>query len=70
MVFITLFSADGFMWGKSLSKTPPNAQRVLTVIVAMFLISVPLLSQSSQGTIQGAIFDQSGGAEIGSVIVA
>jgi hypothetical protein len=62
MAFITLFPTDGFVWGKTLSNTALKALRVLTVIVAMFLISIPLLSQSSQGTIQGAIFDQSGGA--------
>jgi len=68
MAFITLFSAAAFVWGKSLSNTAPKALRVLTVIVALFLISVPLLSQSSQGTIQGAIFDQSGGAIPGATV--
>ena len=56
------------MWGKSLSNTARKVLRVLTVIVAVFLISVPLLSQTSQGTIQGAIFDQSGGAIPGATV--
>ena len=68
MAFITLFCVDGSVWGKSLSITAPKALRVLTVIVAMFLISVPLFSQSSQGTVQGAIFDQSGGAIPGATV--
>jgi hypothetical protein len=50
------------VWSNSLSNLAPKALRVLTVIAAVFLISVPLLSQTSQGTIQGAIFDQTGGA--------
>jgi len=34
----------------------------------VFLISLPLVSQTSQGTIQGAIFDQSGGAIPGAMV--
>jgi hypothetical protein len=68
MTSTALFSADGSVWGKSLSNTAPKALRVLTVIVAVFLISVPLFSQSSQGTVQGAIFDQSGGAIPGAMV--
>ena len=31
--------------------------QILTVAIAVFLISLPLLSQTSQGTIQGRVFD-------------
>ena len=43
-----------------------TAKRLLHVlaatIVVLQLVCLPLLSQSSQGAIQGAVFDQSGGA--------
>jgi carboxypeptidase family protein len=68
MTFTALFSAAAFVWGKSLSNTASKALRVLTVIVAVSLMSVPLLSQSSQGTIQGAIFDQTRGAIPGATV--
>jgi hypothetical protein len=35
---------------------------------ALFLISLPLFSQGNQGTIQGGVFDQSGGAVAGAMV--
>ncbi len=42
--------------------------QILTVAIAVFLISLPLLSQTSQGTIQGRIIDQSGGTIAGAMV--
>jgi hypothetical protein len=36
--------------------------------LAVFLICLPLFSQGGQGTIQGSVFDQSGGAIAGAVV--
>ncbi len=49
------------------AKTKPAAQLLLTV-VALLLICVPAFSQTSQGTIQGAVFDQTGGVVAGATI--
>jgi hypothetical protein len=62
MTFTTLFCAGVSAWGKAAPNAARKALRVLSVMLAVFLISLPVLSQSSQGTIQGAIFDQTGGA--------
>jgi hypothetical protein len=40
----------------------------LVVAMAFFLVCLPLFSQGSQGTIQGGVFDQSGGAVSGSMV--
>jgi hypothetical protein len=42
--------------------------RVLGAAMAVFLICAPLFSQGSQGTIQGGVFDQSGGAIAGATV--
>ena len=57
-----------FALGKSNSNAHRKTLRIVSAIVAMLLISIPALSQTSQGTIQGAIFDQSGGAIPGSTV--
>jgi hypothetical protein len=62
MTFTTVFFTDVYVWAKATSTSARKFRWALGVIFAVFLISLPALSQSSQGTIQGAIFDQSGGA--------
>ena len=42
--------------------------RVLGAVCAVCLICLPLLSQSNQGTIQGSVFDQTGGAVVGATV--
>lgn len=42
--------------------------RLLSSVLALLLISLPLFSQSSQGTIQGTVFDQTGGAIAGAMV--
>src|SRR5690242_11920929 len=37
-------------------------------LLAAFLICIPLFSQASQGTIQGGVFDQTGGAIAGAMV--
>jgi len=36
--------------------------------IAVFLVCLPLLSQTNQGTIQGALLDQTGGAIAGATV--
>lgn len=38
----------------------------MTIVV--FLVSLPLLSQTNQGRISGAVFDQSGGVIVGATL--
>jgi carboxypeptidase family protein len=45
-----------------------KAAGVLTVIAALLAFSVPLFSQGAQGTIQGGVFDQTGGAIVGAKV--
>ncbi len=42
--------------------------RLVSSVIALLLISLPLFSQSSQGTIQGGVFDQTGGAIAGAMV--
>ncbi len=42
--------------------------RVLGAVCAVCLICLPLLSQTNQGTIQGGVFDQTGGAVAGATV--
>ncbi len=39
-----------------------RAVSLLAALLGIFLISLPAFSQGNQGTIQGGIFDQTGGA--------
>src|SRR5438309_10677527 len=43
---------------------------LLTASIASPIICVPLFSQGSQGSIQGGVFDESGGAIAGATITA
>ena len=45
-----------------------KAVQFLGVAVAVLLISVPVFPQGSQGTIQGGVFDQTGGAIAGATV--
>ena len=48
-----------------------NQKRIVSLTGAMavlFFMSIPLFSQSSQGTMQGRVFDQSGGAIAGATV--
>ena len=45
-----------------------NVFSALGLAVAVLSISLPLFSQGSQGTIQGSVFDQSGGAVAGATV--
>jgi len=45
-----------------------NAMRLLGAAMALFLVCLPLFSQGSQGTIQGGVFDQTGGAVAGAMV--
>src|SRR5580704_3057588 len=51
-----------------LSSSPKKAAEFLSAIIALVLISAPLFSQGAQGTIQGGVFDQSGGAIAGAAV--
>ena len=49
-----------------------RVNRVLHLVsttIAAFLVCLPLLSQTNQGRIQGAVFDQSGGAMLAQRLV-
>ena len=45
-----------------------NFARVLGALCALCLICLPLFSQTTQGTIQGGVFDQTGGAIAGATV--
>src|SRR5579864_2892500 len=61
--FISTWAKAPFETGKKVLRAVPFAA------LMAFLLSAPLLSQTSQGTIQGAIFDQSGGVIPGSTVI-
>src|SRR6202795_1854795 len=45
-----------------------RALPLLAAAIALLLVGLPLFSQGSQGTIQGSVFDQSGGAIAGAKV--
>ena len=45
-----------------------NLARLLGASLALLLACLPLFSQGNQGTIQGSVFDQSGGAIVGATV--
>ena len=45
-----------------------RAIRVLGASLGLLLLSLPVFSQTNQGTIQGSVFDQSGGAIAGATV--
>lgn len=47
---------------------PKKGKPFLLAMLALFLAWLPLFSQTSQGTIQGGVFDQSGGAVAGATV--
>ena len=57
-----------FSYGKSARNRNRNAARILVAMTTLFLVCLPALSQTSQGTIQGGVFDQSGGAIAGAMV--
>src|ERR1700722_18162750 len=44
------------------------AVRVLIVTLGLLLVSLPMFPQANQGTIQGSVYDQSGGAIVGATV--
>ena len=57
-----------FPRGGSVYGSVKNFARVLGAMCALGLICLPLLSQTNQGTIQGGVFDQTGGAVAGATV--
>ena len=59
----------GFPVGESKGSIRANfkqvLQKLLGATVAFLLVCLPLFSQSTQGTIQGAVTDQTGGVLVG-----
>ena len=53
---------------RSLSIYASKARQVLGVGIAVLLFCLPVLSQSSQGILEGGVFDQSGGAVAGATV--
>src|SRR5690242_19784619 len=56
-------SCHGYLW-----TNPIRAAQILGCTIALGLVYLPLFSQTSQGTIQGGVFDQSGGAIVGATV--
>ena len=54
--------------GHVYTNRPEVAARSLGILLTVFLLCLPLFSQTSQGTIQGAVFDQTGGAIAGATV--
>ena len=61
-------SAVGFSQAGPALRNGGRAARVLGLMLALCVICLPLFSQTNQGTIQGAVFDQSGGAIAGAAV--
>ena len=54
--------------GNRSSSTAKRAAEFVAAVLVLVVISLPLFSQGAQGTIQGAVFDQSGGAIAGAAV--
>ena len=54
--------------GKAIRSRLQGALPLLTALFGIFLISLSAFSQGNQGTIQGGIFDQTGGAIAGAMV--
>src|SRR3984893_17325271 len=61
-------SASLFTCAGGVCASARKALPLLATTLAFLLISLPLFSQSNQGTIQGGIFDQTGGAIVGATV--
>ena len=48
--------------------TAKRAKGLVFVLLALLVASPPLFSQTSQGTLEGGVFDQSGGAIVGATV--
>ena len=59
---------NGFRFTRNSRSVVKTAAQLLSVILGLLVFSVPLFSQGGQGTIQGSVFDQSGGAVAGSAV--
>src|ERR1700685_4676732 len=53
---------------KQVRKNSEGSARLLVGLFTLFLLCLPLFSQSTQGSIQGAVLDQSGGAIAGATV--
>src|SRR4029077_6470961 len=60
--------ASLFTRGKRVCASTKRILQLLGTTAALLLISLPLFSQSNQGVIQGAVFDQTGGAIVGASV--
>jgi hypothetical protein len=49
-------------------RNPRKSVLMLGTMMVFLLVSLPVFSQSSQGTIQGTVVDQSGGAVVGATV--
>ena len=56
---------NGVSFRRNSRSTVNRAAQLLSVILVLLVLSLPLFSQSSQGTIQGSVADQSGGVIAG-----
>jgi hypothetical protein len=61
-------SALSSVFWKPAWKNPEGPARLLVGLFTLFLLCLPLFSQSTQGSIQGAVLDQSGGAIAGATV--
>lgn len=61
-------SSVGLPQAGPVSRNGSSLARVLGLVLALCLICAPLFSQTTQGTIQGTVFDQSGGAIAGAMV--
>src|SRR5579864_156293 len=50
------------------SKKAKGPAALFAAFLAVLLLSLPLFSQTSQGTVEGGVFDQSGGAIVGATV--
>src|SRR5665213_4625548 len=60
--------SSAFVRSESIRRNAINIALLLTMTLACFLVCLPVFSQSGQGTIQGAVLDQSGGAVVGATV--
>src|SRR5580704_13648033 len=49
-------------------KKAKSAAALFAAFLAVLLLCLPLFSQTSQGTVEGGVFDQSGGAIVGATV--
>jgi len=54
---------------RSLLRSAKNSARLLAATFALCVVCLPVFSQSTQGSIQGTVFDQSGGAIAGATVL-